>query len=336
MGNEKKRKNILLNNKLVPLLVIMVILVIFFYLMNPGFLGRSNILILLKGTSLVGILGVGVSLLLISGQIDLSTSAVAGFAGVIVAIMLNAGMPWVPAVLITLLYGIVAGAINALLVNALNMMAFIATIGMTSVWAGLSYVVTRANAIKFANDQFLLLGSIAIAKLIPIAFIIMLVLMIVYGLMLSQTKFGRSIYMCGGNHNATRLAGMSPKNIHTILFINSGFISSLCGILLTANMRKGDPTPLTQGMDAVAAAILGGVSFGGGSGGMGGLFVGLMLLNLFKNGLTVVRLKSYWQILAQGLLLIIALMFDYYREKQRQKMLLAGAAEVAASKNANS
>lgn len=334
MDKLKKRASVLLNNKLTPLLLIMAAIIVFFYIMNPGYLGRSNILILLKGTSLTGILGVGVGILLISGEIDLSTSATAGLSGVLVALLLHNGLSWPIAILCTLVFGLIAGAIVAFLVNALNMMAFIATIGISSVWSGLAYVITRANPIKFSNDSFVKLGNTSIlGGYVPLAFIIMLVLMLAYGVMLKKTKFGRSIYMCGGNRNAARLAGKNPRKIHALLFINSGVISSLGGVLLTANMRKGDPTQLTQGMDAVAAAILGGISFVGGSGSMSGLFVGLMLLSLFKNGLTMVGLKSYWQIFAQGALLVLALLFDYYREKQRLKMLIAGAAEVAASKN---
>lgn len=333
MGKEKSKGSVLLNNKIVPLLLMIVVVVVFFTIMNPGYVGRSNILILLKSTSITGVLGVAVGMLLISGQIDLATSATAGFAGVLVAYLLNIGLPWPVAVLGTLVFGVVAGGIVAFFVNVLNMMAFIATIGMSSVWIGLGYVITRANPIKFSNDSFLKIGNTSLlGGYVPLAFIIMIVLMLIYGFILKQTKFGRSIYMCGGNRNAARLAGMSPKKVHALLFMNSGLVSAMAGVLLTANMRKGDPTELTQGMDGIAAAILGGISFAGGSGGMGGLFVGLMLLNLFKNGLTMMGLKTYWQIVAQGVLLIFALLLDYYREKQRLKMLIAGAAEVAASK----
>jgi ribose/xylose/arabinose/galactoside ABC-type transport system permease subunit len=325
MSKGKRIRNLIITSKVAPLLLIMVIVVVFFQFMNPGYLGERNILILLKSTSLIGILGVGVGMLLISGQIDLATSAEAGLAGVLVAILLARGVPWPVAVLISLAFGAVAGAVNALLVNYLNMMSFIATIGMSSVWSGVALLITRASPVKFTNDSFMQIGTMAIGSLIPLAFIVMVVLMVAYGLLLTQTRFGRSIYMCGGNRNAARLAGINPKTVHTILFANCGAICSLSGILLTANMRKGDPTPLTIGMDAITAAILGGVSFTGGSGGMGGLFVGLMLLNSFNNGLTVVRLKSYWQIVAQGLLLILALVFDYYRENQRQKAMKARA-----------
>jgi len=215
----------------------------------------------------------------------------------------------------------VAGGLNAFFVNGLNMMSFIATIGMASVWQGMAYILTNSIAFNFRNPSFLVIGSTAIFRILPLIFIILVVLVIVYGLMLSQTKFGRQMYMAGGNRGAARLAGIKPKKIHTILFINSGIVSALGGVLLASNMHKGDPAPLTQGMDAFTAAVLGGISFTGGAGGTGGLFVGLMLLSFFNNGLTTVGLPSYWQIFAQGMLLILALLFDFYRENRRLKML---------------
>jgi ribose/xylose/arabinose/galactoside ABC-type transport system permease subunit len=306
------------------LIVIMVIFVIFFYIMNPGYLGNSNLMIMLKSLSITGILGIGISCLLISGSVDLAASSVASLSGVLVGILLRAGLPWPLAILLTLVYGAAAGMVTAALVIKLNMMAFIATIGMSSIWQGIAYLLTRANPVKYNNPTFQAIGSTTFG-FVPLMFIIMVVLLILYGIILTHTKFGRNIFMCGGNRVATRLAGIKPKKIATVLFINCGALSSLSGILLTSNMRKGDPTPITNGMDAITAAILGGVSFMGGTGGMGGLFIGLMLLNTFSNGLTVIELKSYWQIFAQGALLILALTIDFYREKARLKALKTGS-----------
>ena len=323
----------IMNSKVALLLLITVLIVAFFYCINPGYLGVGNILILLKNISLTGILGIGVGLLLISGQIDLSTSAVAGLSGVFVASLLGFGLPWPLAVLLTLLFGVCAGAITAFFVNKLNMMSFIATIALSSIWQGIAYVITRTGPIKFNNNGFLKISSIAfVSNILPLSFIILVVLMSIYGWILSQTKFGRSVYICGGNKNAARLAGINPKRVHSILFINSGMLASLCGILLASNMGKGDSSPLSQGMVAVTAAILGGIAFTGGAGGLGGVFVGLMLLSFFNSGLAVIRLLSYWQIFAQGMLLILALLFDYYRENRKLKILRAGSANTIAIK----
>jgi ribose transport system permease protein len=321
------------SNKNLSLVVIMAVIIVFFEIMNPGYLGKSNILILLKSTSLTGIIGVGVGCLLISGQVDLGAGAEAGLGGVLAALLLQAGMPWPLAAIIAIIFGMVAGAINAFLANGLNMMAFIATIGMSSVWQGVGYVLTRANAVKFSNEAFIKIGATSILwGYIPLSYIIMVALMVIYGVILAKTKFGRSMYMCGGNRDAARLAGINPKRVTTLLFINCGAISALGGVLLTSNMRKGDPTPLTLGMDSITAAVLGGVSFMGGSGGMGGLFIGLMLLNTFNNGLTVIQLRAYWQIFAQGALLIIALAVDFYRERSRLRALKASKNAALAAK----
>ncbi len=331
MGKTQIRR--LLHNKVALLVIIWLLVVVFFYLANPSYLRPQNILILLKSSTFTGLLGLGVGLLLISGQVDLSTGSVTVLSAVIVSFLLRAGMPWLPAALITLLFGVIAGAIVAILVNGLSMMSFIATIGMSSVWTGAALVLTRANPVKYKNDSFLKIASTTFGNTIPLLFVILLVLIIFYGLLLSQTKFGRSVYMCGGNRTAARLAGINPKKVHSILFINCGFISSLCGVLYASNFRRGDPVVLTIGLDAITAAVLGGISFTGGAGGTGGFLVGLMLLSFFNNGIVAIGLSSYWQTFAGGMLLILALLVDYFRENNRLRLLKAGAAETVASKH---
>ena len=322
----------LLHNKVTLLVMIWVVVVVFFTLIKPSYIRPQNILILLKSSTFTGLLGLGVGLLLISGQVDLSTGAVTVLSAVLVSFLLSFGMPWLPAALITLVFGALSGTIIAIFVNGLNMMSFIATIGMSSVWSGTALVLTRGNPVKYINDSFLLIASTTFFEMIPLLFVILLILIIFYGLLLTQTKFGRSMFMCGGNRTAARLAGINPKKIHSLLFVNCGFISSLCGVLYASNFRRGDPVPLSIGLDAITAAVLGGISFTGGTGGTGGFLVGLMLLSFFNNGITAVGLSSYWQTFARGALLIVALLLDYFREKQRLKILKAGAAEAAASK----
>ena len=328
----KARFRRLIHSKLTFLVIIWVIVVVFFTIMKPSYLRAQNILILLKSSTFTGLLGLGVGMLLISGQVDLSTASVTVLSAVIISFLLSFGLPWVLAALITLIFGIISGSIVAILVNGLDMMSFIATIGMSSVWSGLALVLTRGNPIKYVNDSFLLVGSTTFFNMIPLLFCILFLLVVLYGLLLSQTKFGRSVYMCGGNRNAARLAGINPKKIHSILFINCGLVSSLSGILYASNFRRGDPVALSIGLDAITAAVLGGISFTGGTGSTGGFIIGLMLLSFFNNGIVAVGLSSYWQTFARGALLIIALLIDYFRENRRLKMLKAGAAEAVASR----
>jgi len=151
----------------------------------------------------------------------------------------------------------------------------------------------------------------------------MVVLLLVYGFILRYTNLGRMIYMVGGNRMAARLTGISPKRITTAMFINNGMIASLAGVLLASRMHVANPNAAATGaLDAITAAVLGGVSFLGGVGGMGGCFIGIVLMNSFNNGLTGVGLTTNYQLIAQGILLIIALSVDYFSERARLRRLL--------------
>jgi len=146
--------------------------------------------------------------------------------------------------------------------------------------------------------------------------------MIVYGVILSYTGFGRRIYITGGNPYAGRLAGIIPEKITTILFINNGVLSSLVGILFASRMHMSSYTSVVgSDLDAITAIILGGVAFTGGSGKMIGVFLGVMLITSFNNGLIQSGLNFYVQVVAKGLLLIFALIINYYRVKARMKAL---------------
>ena len=307
------------------LVVIIVIVSIFFTIMNKNFLSLGNLAGIMTAVSLAGIFAVGIVPLLISGHVDLASGTEGCMAGVFIALIMAQGIPWQLAIIITIIFGCIMGLFNAFLVNKLGFMAFIATIGMSSVYKGLSLTITggaNVSILEKGNEGFYALGkSIGI---FPIAFIVMVALIIIYSIILKFTKFGRSIYLCGGNAAAARLTGVNPKKVSTILFINCGAICSLGGALFSARMHMGIPNAVfgTE-MDSIAAAVLGGVSFMGGSGGLGGAFIGLILVNVFNNGITAIGLPTYWQIVAQGAILITALLVDYFGEKSRLRALKA-------------
>ncbi len=314
----------IVNSKSFTLIVVMAVIIIAFWIINPNYLSDDNIRNILNAASLSGTIAVGMACLLISGQVDLSAGAVGMMGGVVIAYLLQAGLPWFPALIITLAIGAVVGLINAFFVNVLNFMSFISTLGMSTVFTGLGLVFTNAQNIAVSNQSFWALGSTNVLGIIPLPFFIMMILFIVYGFILLNTKFGRRMYMCGGNRNAARLAGIDPKKIHLVLFVNNSVIAFLAGSLMTARMHMASPTAVIgSDLTAITAAVLGGVSFMGGGGGMGGAFIGLMLLNTFTNGLVVIGLGSYWQIVAQGVLLIAALVLDFFRERSRIRALKA-------------
>ncbi len=325
MDNQSGIKK-LTNSKGFTLIIVMAVIIVGFWLINKNYLSDDNIRNILNAASLTGTIAIGMGCLLLSGQIDLSSGATGMMGGVIIAFLLQTGMPWFPALIITLLFGCVIGLINAFFVNVLNFMSFISSLAMMTALQGLGLVFTNAQNIAVSNQNFWALGSTNVLGIIPMPFFIMLVLYIVYGFILTSTKFGRRVYMCGGNRNAARLAGIDPKKTHLVLFINNSAIACLAGSMMTARMHMASPNAvLGSELSAITAAVLGGISFMGGGGGMGGAFIGLMLLNTFTNGLVVIGLGSYWQIIAQGILLIAALTLDFFRERGRIRALKASA-----------
>lgn len=310
-----------LRNKTYVLILMTVAVILFYQALNRNFLSRNSIMALLTSTSVTGVLAIGTACLFISGQIDLSSGGIGCMGGLLIAAFLGMGLPWPVALLLTVVFGILAGLVTSLLVNVLRISSFIATLAMTTIYQGLAQQVSNSQTITIKNQAFWVIGGTIGNSPIPVPFVIMIALFIIYGLILSRTKFGRSIYVCGGNGNAARLAGIDPKKVHTILFINNGVISALAGALLAARMRSAAFTSmLGTEFDAITAVVLGGVAFTGGIGTMPGAFVGVLLLIVFRNGLVGLGVPSAWNTIAQGFILVAALSVDYLRERSVEKM----------------
>jgi ribose transport system permease protein len=319
--NEKSRQIIkkIANVKEFTLVIVLAVFIYLFWAINSNYLSLGNVRAIFNSAFVMGTLAIGLSCLLIGGKIDLSAGNTGMMAGIIIAILLKAGVPWVPALLITLVFGAATGVINSFFINRMRFAPFISTLAISTIYAGLSLVITNGANIPINNKGFLMLGSINL-WIFPLPFLILFVLLIIYGFILSATGFGRRIYMTGGNANATRLAGINPKRIISILFINNGVIACLAGSILASRMAMGSPSGVTgSDLDGITAAILGGVAFTGGAGNMVGVFFGILLITSFQNGLVVANLESYYQVVAKGILLIAALILDYYREKARLK-----------------
>ena len=310
------------NIKELTLILVLAVVVFVFWILNHNYLSSGNIRAIFNSAFVMGILAVGAACLLIGGKIDLSAGNTGMLAGVLAAILMKSGMNWVPAVLITLGFGAVTGVINAFFVNFMMFAPFISTLAVSAIYGGIALVATNSANIsinKQANATFLALGSKNV-WIFPIPFFILIVLLIIYGLILSSSGFGRRVYMTGGNANAARLAGINPKKITSILYINNGVISCIAGMLLAALMNMGSPLSVTgSDLDGITAAILGGVAFTGGKGNMFGVFIGIILITSFQNGLVVAGLDAYYRVIAKGLLLIAALILDYFRENARLK-----------------
>ena len=304
------------------ILIALIVMVIIFTILKPSYFSKNNILNILVSCSIVGLVAIGETFLMIAGQIDMSSGSISAFSGVFIALLLASGWPLPLALGLTLVVGACIGLANAFLVTKLEISFFIATLATQSIFRGLAFIICGGKSIGVSHKVFLKIGTTRIFG-ISLPIIIFLILFTIFAVILMKTRFGRSIYMVGGNANAARLAGIQSKKTVTILFTISGVMAALGGAILAARMNSGQPSA-SEGLefDAVTACVLGGVAMSGGIGDMSGAFIGLLIMQGFTNGLAVLNVQSFWQKVAKGLLLIAALTFDYLRKKQRERNAL--------------
>jgi len=309
-------------SKMFTLLLVLAIVVVTFTVLSGGvFLRTSNLRHIFQATVVMSLLTIGAGMLMIAGQIDLSLGGIGTMCAMLSAYLMRAGFPWHLSMLLALILGGIAGAINAVLVNELRLQSFIATLATASITQGFVAVISQGRQIDIFNTTFTFIGGARILNnLVPISLIISLILLILYGIMLKNTKFGRSVYLVGGNLDAARLAGLRPKRVSYILFINAGVLAALAGMLLAGRMMTANVVGITAAQFmGLTAAILGGISFGGGIGGMGGALVGILILSGVNNGMTVIAVPPHWQSVVQGAILLFALTADFLSTRKTKK-----------------
>ena len=324
MKNMGKLKKIIGGDKLVLMGAIVAVFILFGSL-NSNFLSMTNIVNLLVAASLVGLVAIGHTYLIIAGQNDLSPGSLAALSGVIAAILVSWGVPFFAAVLVTLAVAAAVGVFNAWMVNKIKLEAFIATLVTQSIIRGFAYILCNGKPVAVSDKTLITLGK---ARVIgsPVSVWIMLIAIVIFGFILAKTKFGRSIYAIGGNKDAARLAGLNPERIVTISYIMMGVLCGIGGVVFAARMNSGQPSACVNlEFDAITAVILGGVSFAGGVGTMGGTVLGIILIQAFNMGLTMVNVPSFWQYVARGGLLLFALTSDFIRKRNRDRSLLAAS-----------
>jgi len=299
------------------------LLIIFSILSKGIMLNPRNLINILSAMAISAFLATAISMLMISGKLDLSTGANGTLCGMLIAYLLRGGLAFWPALLAALVMGAVVGLLNAALVNELNMAPFIATLATSSVATGFVYLIANKKNIDVTNSILTNYGRYMVFGYIPISIVFAFAFMIIVGIILHNTTFGRKIYLVGGNAQAAMLSGINSKRISYVLFIICGVFSAMAGVTLTARMSSANIQGLVaQRFQGITAAVLGGISFGGGSGGMAGCFVGLLVLNTFSNGMTVMGISPYYQHVATGALLLFALTLDFLQKKQSEKILV--------------
>ncbi|MDR2357368.1 MAG: ABC transporter permease [Oscillospiraceae bacterium] len=286
------------------------------------FLAASTFKNILASIILSSFLTIGAGCLLISGNIDLSQSAVGAFGGMVLAAAISEtgwGLPWYMGIVISLILCAGFGALNALLIDKFRFPAFIGTLAMSYMAQGLMRMFSAmgsddglAKNIAYQKPEVIKwLGTGQVGS-IPSGVIIMLIFFIVYGVIIARTTFGKKVSLMGGNREAAKLAGINSRAITYILFINSAVMGGVAGVFNTSRLGQGQLLALqTNQFTGITAAILGGISFGGGAGGMGGAFVGLLILNTFQIGMNSVKMNPFWINVFTGILLLVALSIDF-------------------------
>ena len=299
------------------LLVALIAVVAIFSLLNPNYFTARNLRNVFTAGSLSGLICVGEAMLLIGGLMDLSPGSTAAFSGVVAAILLRANVNVGVVLVVILAIGVVVGAVNAFFTTQMKISAFIVTLASQQIIRGFCYIISNGESILITNPFFLSLGTAKILG-IPFPILFMVLMFVVFYVVLTRMQLGRNIYTVGGNAVAARLAGISNKSTTYILFIIMSVLASLGGAILASRMNTGQPQACVGlEFDGITAAILGGIAMSGGSGSLLGAFVGLLILQGFNTGLTIINVQSFWQYVAKGALLLIALSFDYFRSKRR-------------------
>lgn len=311
-------------DKLVLMMAIVVVFIIFTSI-NENFFSKVNIVNLLVAASLVSLVAIGHTYLIIAAQNDLSPGSLAAMSGVLAALLVSLGVPLWLSILITICVGACVGLFNAWMVNKIKLDAFIATLVTQAIIRGVAYILCGGKPVAISDPTFIYIGKVRFLGF-PLCVWVTIVAVLIFGFILAKTKFGRSIYAVGGNKDAARLAGLNPQRIVVICFVMMGVLCGLGGVIFAARMNSGQPAAnINLEFDAITAVILGGVSFTGGVGSMGGTVLGILLIQAFNTGLIMVNVPTFWQYVARGGLLLFALTSDYVRKRNRAKELLAAS-----------
>jgi ribose transport system permease protein len=291
-------------------------------ILSPNFLTATNIANLFQQAAVTGVVAVGMTFVILTGNIDLSVGSVCALCGMVVAVLLAAGWPIWAAILVAIAAGAICGAMTGAITALADVPSFIVSLAGLVSFRGLTFLLTDgvpvsglpAGFAAIASTQIPLAPGFALSSMA----VFFLALCLLAGALLRLTVVGESIYATGGNPEAARLSGLPTRAVLILVFTLSGVTSALAGILLTSRLRIGQPTA-AQGLelDAIAAVVLGGTSLFGGRGGVLGTFFAVMLLQVLRNIFNLLGLGSFYQMTVTGLIIVAAILLNRFIDLRR-------------------
>lgn len=323
MKNESIIKNSTLQNsdimRQLTLVIVLIIQIILFSSLSENFLTSSNLINVLRQISVTAIAAVGMFMIILLGDIDLSVGSVYAFIGVMSAIIFRATENAVITVLAALAFGTLIGFVSGFITAKAKIPAFVTTLSIMSVCRGLAFILTDGTPIGVVDAKFTVFGSGYIFKAIPIPIVIMIIVFIIGFFLVNFTRFGRYVYACGGNEQAARWSGIKTDRIKMLVFTISGFLVGMSSLILAGRLGGGLPNAGNGAeLDVITTVILGGTSLSGGKGKLWGVITGVVVIGVLNNGLTMLNVSSYWQQLVKGIIILIAVFLDIKASKSAQ------------------
>ncbi len=286
-------------------------------LTSDRFLTGQNIVNIVRQSSINGLLALGMAMVVLTAGIDLSVGSLLGISAMVQAIMLASGVSVPLTIFVGLLFGALLGLVNGLLVTRVKIPPFIATLGMMVLLRGLTLIISGGQPVTGLPDSFRFFGAGSIGGLpVPIV-----VLVCVYGLcivMVRRTIVGERIYAIGDNHTAARFANIPVNRYLCFVYMMSGVMAVIAGILLVGRLDSAQPT-IGQGyeLDAIAAVVIGGVSLAGGIGTLEGTFIGVLVISVINNGMNILNVPSFYQQIFKGVIIILSLLMHSFVRRRK-------------------
>ena len=306
----------LIKNNMGILLVLFIICLIV-SIVTDKFLTYNNIISVLRQISINIYIALGMTVVIILGHIDLSVGSIVAMSGTLtVGFIVNQNVPIGLAIFLGIFLGTAAGLINGIIVSVFNVPAFIITMAIMNITSGIAFVYSGGQATRITSPFFVEIGTGYLFNIIPLPVVYMVILIIIIGFLLTKTRFGTYIYAIGGNREAARLSGVPIRLIELAVFTIAGLLSAFAGLVLASRMYSGQPSVGTgYELDAIAACVLGGVSMSGGKGRISGTIIGAIVIGVISNGLNLIRVSSYWQLIVKGLIIVFAVLLDTQKDK---------------------
>ncbi len=300
--------------------LVLAVMIIFFSLVTKTFLTLDNLFNVARQVSMLGIASIGMTFVILLGGIDLSTGSVITFVNIATAyMMVKMDISMWPAILLTLMMCILIGLFNGFAVATFNMPALIVTFATQTIFAGVAYMISGGMPISGLPEEFAVIGQ-GYVGVVPIPVLIMIVAFVLGGVILNKTYFGRYFYALGGNEEAAKLSGIRVKAIKMLVFALSGLFGGIAGIVMLSRTNSGQATAgRGYEFDVITAVVLGGVSLSGGSGRMLNVVAGVLILGVLSNGMVLMNVSSYAQMVIKGIILLLAVGFDCVQKKGIEK-----------------